>query len=167
MGSFKSYKCEKCGYEYDDYEGTGRGHAEKYNEILESMKSGKLGDKPAEFFKDNPEGIIDISCQSMKCLTCGRYESVERMTMLSYIDDRAKRNCRRTVSRYYKDWSDIEFFTKDYVRSSFTRYFIEREYFDHKCSECGGVLMRFDDFNNATCPKCGHKLIENGGGLWD
>lgn len=147
--------------------GFGRRAAETYNDIIRKMLDGELGDGPKMFFTENPEGIIDITRQSMKCTVCGNLESLERMSMLGYIDDKAKRNCRRAVSRFKKELPDIEGFTTEYIRSASPKYFVEKKAFEHKCIKCGGKMEPLNDFRNAACPICGGKLAKYTEGFWD
>ncbi len=64
------YQCEKCNKEYVFWNGIGFAYPTKYMEVVEGIRSGKMGDELKQLLLDNPKGVFDISKHVYYCSKC-------------------------------------------------------------------------------------------------
>ncbi len=139
MGTIYKFHCEKCGYVletnlgFDIFE-----VVELYKKTLTAGRNGEFGEEVQKFLLENPDGEIDCKNILKKCTVCGKYETIQDLTMSLPKKDIFGRKGREIFKKY-----------------------------PHKCKHCGGkveILTESDIFEkkcNMNCPYCHIEMIED------
>lgn len=143
MGQGISVKCNKCGYSFDACTGVGMLFPSVYQENVEKMKRGELGQEGKEFFEKYPNGVINSEQAVAKCRKCGNYDIVDDLTMYKPKEG-------------VKVPDEVAYIFEDDIKEAYEKYMD----YPHVCSKCGGHTKVYKSFakkamkGELSCPKC-------------
>lgn len=171
MGSIYDIYCEKCKYAIRINEGIGFLFPVVYQDTVDKMKKGELGEQAKAFFENHPDGAINGALTLAQCKECGEYFEAYDWSM--YIP--------KSESQVPDGASDGEGQDEEAnsAKTCVMTYELEEEYdlyekFNHKCPKCGSKAEVVDDYHKKLdkgllkCPCCGSSLKGSGGMiLWD
>lgn len=179
MGDCISFKCDRCGYDFNAFIGYGFGYPVMYCKTIEDVRSGAYGEHVKEFVETFPEGTLNCEQIIVRCIECGNYENVTDLTMYipkegyvrppKIIKEDKQRERRphqkplKSKDEPFPTWEDVP---------NLKNYRVFEKY-DHKCSKCGGTSIKVSDYKDhdlkeqLICPKCGKEIKCTFSGWWD
>jgi hypothetical protein len=139
MGSGRRFYCEKCGYDFLEFNGIGFLYPNELREAIKDGKEGKLGKEVKEFFKMYPNGTLNYELATYICKGCGIMKNEAKYTMYAPKEG----------------ITDLPNFCMPHeLREWYTVY----KRFPHKCNECGGSMKMLTANAKPKCPRCGNIL---------
>ena len=142
MGCGRRFYCEKCGYDFQEFEGIGYLYPNEVRDAIKDGKAGKLGKEVKEFFNQYPNGTINCESAGYVCKKCGAMKNEAKYTLYAPKEGIA----------------DIpNFCMPQDLREWYTVY----KRYSHKCDECGGSMKMLTADAKPKCPRCGD-ILKNG-----
>ena len=163
MGQGYEFKC-KCGYSFAPYLGVGFLFPSLYQELIDSAREGELGAELQTFLTEHPDGAIDAETVALRCKNCGEYWSAPNLSMYCPKDSETGNNATaagamRLYEKKYVDPADLQEEYRLYAK------------YPHKCIACDGDMEIVSeeelDKNGIVCPRCGSRIREYTGIMWD
>ena len=159
MGVILNCKCNKCGYTFKAFVGSGMMYDETYAETVAKMKKGQFGLQGKEFFEAFPQGAISCERIVVQCDDCGELMTVPDLSL--YVPE--------GKIDYTKTEREIPW------PSELDEHYKLYEGYSHRCSRCNGhtsVVPGFTEQNkhidrHVKCPKCGTIMKIAFAGVWD
>ena len=149
MGRERKFTCKKCGFEFYEQSGIGFLYPTLLRDAIENGKTGKLGEEMEEFFKEYPNGALNISEAAYFCKKCNAIKNEPKYTM--YVPK--------------EDGADVPDF---YMPGEIHLWFRKYKNYSHKCEECGNKMNLLTANAKPKCPGCGELLrAEISDILWD
>lgn len=157
MGEAYGGICKKCGYSFTASLGVGFLFPVVYQDTVQKMKNGELGEFAKKFFEEHPDGAVDCENVVIKCKKCGSFDCAQDLSMYIPIKEREEKTGEWAVA--------VPAEGIDYViGDDFDKYYEKYADYPHVCSECDGeaeVVKDFEKIFNSgkmKCPKCGGKF---------
>lgn len=139
MGSGYSFKCKKCGREYDVLVGIGFRFPTEYQNCIKAIKRGKYGLEWKTLFLKTPNAVVDAEEYLYVCNSCGYWKIEKSLSLYSSTVELSK----DTYIMPYKLTEACNFIKSYY----------------HKCKKCGKQMHKVDEDDIPSlllsCPKCG------------
>ena len=166
------FSCRRCGYDVIFGDGVRFGYPVVYRKILDSAKSGRLGEDLRQFLSEHPEGVLDCGTVLLKCERCGILKTGPSLAM--YLP-------KREGVRLPEDWP------APYDGEPADPCSLEEDYtlharHEYSCHKCGRIMEMIDGkaakalIRQATpermvkelvCPECGKELYYGRNIIWD
>ena len=81
MGTGYVLSCRRCGYKQEAWLGAGFCFPVAYQKIMETARSGRLGEELRTFLAEHPEGALNTSTVLLKCGRCGVLKTAPSLSM--------------------------------------------------------------------------------------
>lgn len=172
MGNGTYWTCPKCGIRNEFYFGVGIMFPRTYARTKEALINGTYGQHYVEFFREHPDGAIDVYRKACVCKECGiyeRYEGVELYLPKEKIDEIEE----KSIWSIAFPGKDISYVDPWELHNNYVLY--ERS--DQMCPECNkpmDILNNTSEFiamtteHRPNCKKCGAEIRKVKCGLnWD
>lgn len=156
MGKGFMSECMKCHLTFEGYYGAGLLYPQKYEEIMEDIKSGKLGEEIKKIFEEHPDAAFDASTTVLLCEECGFIETGDNLSVYLTINEEAESN------EQSERWS-VAFEAKDFkliLPWDFKDNYRKIYDYPHRCSRCSGKMeiVREEEYECLHCPDCKEKM---------
>ncbi|MCQ2504370.1 MAG: hypothetical protein MJ103_03970 [Saccharofermentans sp.] len=140
MGNGYLIKCERCGYEFSCFTGTGMMFPVVYQDIVSEIKNGKYGEKHKVFLTENPSAVINCERKFYMCPDCGAIDTARDLSLYLPKEDRPA----------------PEYIMPHELEAGYKRCL---EY-GHKCPSCSSIMEALSlpdevEASNVKCPSCG------------
>ena len=149
MGLGRSFTCEKCGLNFDEYDGIGYAYPIAVEKAINNGKAGKLGKEVKEFFEKYPDGTLNCESIGFVCKTCGGFRNDSKYTM-------------------YAPKEGITNFSPFCMPQDLHKWYKVYKHYSHKCAFCGGDMKMLTANAKVKCPICGIEMKESKNNIcWD
>ena len=152
MGNGFSYKCCKCGKEYQGFLGVGMLFPTVYQELIDSIKNGEYGSEWKDLIESEENVAVDAVKHVYCCSKCNAWKVEYGLSLYHPLTDSALEDVRRG---FVIVGADSGMPLLESVKFS-DNYKLIRHY-RHKCDNCGSITHKASnkEINNLHCPYCG------------
>ena len=157
MGIGYEFTCEKCGHTYDVMLGSGFLLPSVYEEAIEDIREGKMGEEYREILLENPWAAVDCENELYKC-RCGNW-SVEQCNDLYLPKDPEAVRKMKYGEKTAEELGELPYVMQWELKENFT---LARQR-EHRCKKCGREMRKilrpeaYVRRYGLPCPKCGEK----------
>ena len=169
MGSGYSFRCSKCGCEYDAWLGIGYLFPSEYREAVSDIEAGKYGEEIRQTFLETQYAAVDFEKDLFVC-KCGNWTVENNMDLYSPNDVEEVKKLNYG-EHDVEGWGYIPCVMKHDLKEHFTLL----RHWPHMCKKCGREMKQIKNPDyyvrryGLRCPDCGEKNFEEQGSriLWD
>lgn len=151
MGSGVTFRCHRCRYFFEYFEGIGMHFPEIEKEMTEAVMAGEMGEELQSFLQDHPEGCLDYGKSLYACPDCGTLCNEPSLDM--YTTDESVQNPAPP------DENKLPMSIPE-------NYVLFRKY-EHRCPECNRIMNRITMKDSLPCPRCREIMDNTEWFLWD
>ena len=152
MGAGLVFKCKNCNYELDVNLGIGFRYTYLCSNLLENMKTGKMG----KTFQNAANSIENPAVYASKslylCENCGELKPALNIALCSPINEPKEKNrCFSTVCECF----EYNTYVMAYELNNTYKTVHLKEY---RCGKCKTKMKKITSYRNLKCPQCQNKL---------